>query len=272
MARRFNFIPDSPCGFGHGSSMGKAEGRPGSLIITYPTHPAFLWGYLFIGLAVALLFSRFPLLIARSSQAPLALPLSTIAVLLIVLSPPLSFVNVVLATVRTGEIVTTLGIDYVEFFGVPIPIPRVRTMELSTIVAINVGGALVPISASAILAYLVISSAYRGPFMLALLADVIITSVVVYLLARPIAGVGIVVPAFIAPLVAAFVASLTAGFGVAGAAAAYIGGSIGSLLGADVFRLSRSIRQLRAPLLSIGGAGVFDGVFLSGVLAFVLAL
>lgn len=252
--------------------MGGAKGRHGRLILSSPTHPAFLWGYLLVGLAVALLFSRFPFLVASSSQAPLALPLSTIAVMLIVLSPPLSFVNVELARVKTGESVTALGIDYVEFFGIPIPIPKVVTMELSTIVAINVGGAIVPIAASAIFAYLLLLSAYRQPFLYAVIADVVVTSAVVYFLARPIPGVGIVVPAFIAPLVAAFVASVTAGFGVAGAAAAYVGGSIGSLLGADVLRLSRSIRELKAPMLSIGGAGVFDGVFLSGVLAFVLTI
>ncbi len=252
--------------------MGDDKGRPGKLIVSYPTHPAFLWAYLLVGIVVALLFSRFPVIIAESSNAPLALPLSTVAVLLVVLSPPLSFVNLVLARIRTGEVVTTLGIDYVEFFGVPIPIPRIRTMELSTILAINVGGALVPVASSAIFAYLMLSSPFSRSFEVAAVVDVLVTSVIVYALSRPVAGLGIVVPAFIAPLTAALVAVLVAGFGVAGASAAYIGGSIGSLIGADVLRLSRSVRDLRAPLLSIGGAGVFDGVFLSGVLAFVLAL
>jgi uncharacterized membrane protein len=47
---------------------------------------------------------------------------------------------------------------------------------------------------------------------------------------------------------------------------------VGSLIGADIIRLSKSFRELRAPMLSVGGAGVFDGVFISGVMAFVLAL
>ncbi|MGC9072046.1 MAG: DUF1614 domain-containing protein [Acidilobus sp.] len=252
--------------------MGSHSKTIGRIIVSYPTHPAFLWAYLLVGIVLALLFSRFPILIAQASMAPYALPLSALAVLLIVLSPPLSFVNMALARIKTGAIVTELGVDYVEFFGIPIPIPRMRTMEVSTILAINVGGAVVPILASTIFTYLLLSSVYGRAFLTAAIVDVTITSIAIYLLSRPVAGVGIVVPAFTAPLIAAFVAVLMTGFGVVSATAAYIGGSIGSLLGADVFRLSRSVRELKAPMLSIGGAGMFDGVFLSGILAFALAL
>ena len=43
-----------------------------------------------------------------------------------------------------------------------------------------------------------------------------------------------------------------------------------SLLGADVANLYR-IREIRAPAVSIGGAGTFDGIFLTGILAVLLA-
>ena len=51
---------------------------------------------------------------------------------------------------------------------------------------------------------------------------------------------------------------------------AYIGGSIGVLVGADLLNLGK-LRELGAPIASIGGAGTFDGIFLTGVLAVLIA-
>ena len=54
------------------------------------------------------------------------------------------------------------------------------------------------------------------------------------------------------------------------AAIAYIGGSIGTLIGADLLNLHR-LRDVGPGIVSIGGAGVFDGVFLVGLVAAALA-
>lgn len=54
------------------------------------------------------------------------------------------------------------------------------------------------------------------------------------------------------------------------AAAAYVGGAMGTLLGADLLNLGR-VRGLGAPVASIGGAGTFDGIFVTGVVAVLLA-
>jgi hypothetical protein len=51
---------------------------------------------------------------------------------------------------------------------------------------------------------------------------------------------------------------------------AYIAGSLGTLIGADLANLSK-VRGLGAPVASIGGAGTFDGIFLTGILAVLLA-
>jgi len=51
---------------------------------------------------------------------------------------------------------------------------------------------------------------------------------------------------------------------------AYAGGTLGTLLGADLAHLPK-VRRLGAPVVSIGGAGTFDGVFLTGIVAVVLA-
>jgi uncharacterized membrane protein len=52
-------------------------------------------------------------------------------------------------------------------------------------------------------------------------------------------------------------------------AVAYISGTLGTLIGADLLNM-RAITKLGAPVVSIGGAGTFDGVFLAGVIAVLL--
>ena len=87
-------------------------------------------------------------------------------------------------------------------------------------------------------------------------------------MATPIPGVGISVPTFAPPLLAAVVAlALSRRFA---APLAYIGGSLGVLIGADLLNLGL-LRSLGAPVASIGGAGTFDGIFLTGVIAVLLA-
>ena len=54
-----------------------------------------------------------------------------------------------------------------------------------------------------------------------------------------------------------------------GAPLAYIAGTLGVLLGADLLRIM-DVRFLHAPLASIGGAGTFDGVFITGIVAVLL--
>jgi hypothetical protein len=53
-------------------------------------------------------------------------------------------------------------------------------------------------------------------------------------------------------------------------ALAFIGGSLGTLIGADLLNLDK-LQGLGAPVASIGGAGTFAGVFLTGVLAVIFA-
>jgi uncharacterized membrane protein len=79
---------------------------------------------------------------------------------------------------------------------------------------------------------------------------------------------GIGMPILFAPLTAAGVAVALAGDSAA--PLAYIGGTLGVLVGADLLRF-KDIRKLGAPFASIGGAGSFDGIFISGLLAVLLA-
>ena len=130
-----------------------------------------------------------------------------------------------------------------------------------TVVAINVGGALVPMLLSI---YLFMKSRMR----LRMVVGTAIVAAIVHAVATIVPGVGIAVPMLLPPLAAAGVALLLA-FRKA-PPLAYVAGSMGALIGADLVNLPR-IAQLGAPVVSIGGAGTFDGVFLTGIIAGLLA-
>ena len=91
---------------------------------------------------------------------------------------------------------------------------------------------------------------------------------VVYRNARPVAGMGIAVPWLIPPIAAAVAAMI---FDYSSAApTAYFAGTLGTLIGADILHMDK-LKYLRAPVASIGGAGTFDGIFLAGIIAVLLA-
>jgi uncharacterized membrane protein len=130
-----------------------------------------------------------------------------------------------------------------------------------TVVALNVGGALIPILVSL---YLLARTRMYGR----MLIGVALVGAVVHGLAEVVPSVGIAVPMIVPPLVAAGVAVLLS-FRRA-PPLAYVSGSMGTLIGADLLNLGQ-IARLGAPVVSIGGAGTFDGVFLTGILAGLLA-
>lgn len=148
----------------------------------------------------------------------------------------------------------------IEFFGMHYMVPVVVDWP-GTIVAVNVGGALIP---SLISFYLLVRNRLwaRGPLAIAGVG------VVCHFLAKPIAGIGIALPIFV-PAIASALVAMVLSFRRA-APLAYIGGSVGALVGADLLNLDR-VQGLSAPVVSIGGAGTFDGVFLTGILAVLLA-
>jgi uncharacterized membrane protein len=241
------------------------------IVITPPTHPMFISIYLIGGIIIALLAFKFPVYIAQSSYLSYAIILGIISAILIILSPALSFVNLIVKTINTGMIENVLELEYVDFFGVPIPVPRVAYREAKMMIAVNLGGAIAPLAISIILFILMTDSPFSHIFYEAVVVSLIINTIATYFLARPIRGVGIAVPAFIPPIIAAISSILIAGLGPAAASAAYISGSMGSLLGADIIHLAKEPEKIFAPLVSIGGAGIFDGVFITGLIAFVLA-
>jgi uncharacterized membrane protein len=102
---------------------------------------------------------------------------------------------------------------------------------------------------------------------------VIVNIAVCYFVARPMPGIGIAMPAFTSPAVsvlATWLLLMPAEYAMIRAPVAFVAGVLGPLVGADLLHL-RDITKIAAPLVSIGGAGTFDGIVLSGLLAALLA-
>jgi uncharacterized membrane protein len=168
-----------------------------------------------------------------------------------------SYVNIPVATLPPERV---LSGQEVTFFGMRYVVPVVQEWP-GTVIAVNVGGAVIPVLLSL---YLLVK---KRAYLPALLGAAIVT-VAVHALAYPVRGVGISVSIFVPPLVAAAVALFLARGSAP--AVAYIAGSLGTLVGADLLNLGR-IQGLGAPIASIGGAGTFDGIFVTGIVAVLLA-
>jgi len=217
---------------------------------------------LFIAMLLALFF--FVFLIFGIETAFSRLGFRTLGVVLILASSLFgSAINIPITKVEAKVPMVTVG--FVRVFGVVYPIPTVEEGITETIVAVNFGGAIIPLVVSIYLITNIpslIVPAITGTFIVALL---------VHSIARPVAGVGITTPLFVPPLFAAIVAYLLSAVMHLSPVAyiAYIAGTLGTLIGADIFNL-RVIPKLGAPTASIGGAGTFDGIFLTGIIAVLL--
>jgi len=168
-----------------------------------------------------------------------------------------SAVNIPVARTAEAEVHSD---RLVMAYGVPYVIPVVERWP-GTILAVNVGGAVIPVLLSAYL----VAEVGHAPQLLGVTA---LVALVTHRFARPVPGVGIVIPIVIPPLVAVLGALLLAP--EVRAAAAYVGGTMGTLVGADLLNLHQ-MRHSGAPVASIGGAGTFDGIFVTGIVAVLLA-
>src|SRR5579864_1449600 len=168
-----------------------------------------------------------------------------------------SYVNIPIAQLPPERIISN---QQVVFFGMRYVVPVVENWS-STVIALNVGGAIIPTILSL---YLVMTNRIYARAAI----GTIVMAACIYLMATPVVGVGIAVPTFMPPILAAIVAYLLSR--QSAPALAYIVGSLGTLIGADLLNLER-IQGLGAPIASIGGAGTFDGIFLTGVIAVLLA-
>ncbi len=141
-----------------------------------------------------------------------------------------------------------------QFWGIPL-----HRVQQEIVVALNIGGGLIPV-------LLALYELFRSDAVAISVVTAIVT-VVSYFSAQVVPGIGIQMSPLVGPLTAALSAVLIAGNEAP--AVAFAGGILGVLIGADLLHL-REIERMASGVLSIGGAGVFDGIALCGLLALLL--
>lgn len=215
---------------------------------------------LFIGLLLLLPFIWFAVAIDVVEIAVAKLGFSpNTAFLLLVLVIVTSTINIPIyrleAPVQLAEEFAALWLK--EFWGIPL-----RQVQRSTVVALNVGGGLIPV-------VLALYQFSQGNAVAILLVTAIVT-VVSYFAAQVVPGIGIQINPLLAPLSAAVSAMLIASPHAHAAPVAFAGGVLGTLIGADLLHL-KDIQAMSSGVLSLGGAGVFDGIALCGLFALLLS-
>jgi len=222
------------------------------------------FGCLSLILFVALVI-LFPLFLADAMASALGkLGLGPALSLLVVIS---IFVGgLINIPVRRIPRVMSIETTPLGLFGVGRMFPAGNRPSSYTVIAVNVGGCVIPCM---IVAYELTRIAAHGPTALAMTgAAVAINVVVCHLVARPVENVGIVMPAPVPAIVAAGCAFIL--MRDLAPPVAFTAGVLGPLLGADLLNLRR-IGRISTGVASIGGAGTFDGIVLSGLVATLLA-
>jgi uncharacterized membrane protein len=220
-------------------------------LVYLPLSPAFF--LILVGIFVLLIIVQFRLLRYAYMQLGVS---SRTAVLLLLGSLIGSYFNIPLAEIPNQHLASG---QEVAFYGMHYPVPSVSDSS-STIIAVNVGGALIP-------ALMSIYLLAHYQLWIKGAAATIVVAAACYFLASPIAGVGIAIPVFVPVVVTAVTAFVIDRDHVA--PLAYVAGSLGTLIGADLMNLDK-VAGLGAPVASIGGAGTFDGIFVTSILAVLL--
>ena len=179
------------------------------------------------------------------------------AVLLLLGSLIGSYINIPIAVISQNSAIASQAVG---FYGMGYQVPPATNWG-GTVLAVNVGGAIIPVIMSM---YLLI----RWQLWLEGLLATIAVAAVCYWFSYPILGIGIAIPVFI-PAIATTLAALVLSRKHA-APLAYIAGSLGTLVGADLMNFDK-LAGLQAPIASIGGAGTFDGIFVTGLFAVLIS-
>lgn len=253
---------------GHDNIYEMAQGFPGmagiwprTLVMGRPPVIAPYMVFLFFMTMVLFIL----ILVSAAGKAFISLGVpSEFVIMMLIGSLAGSMVNVPLRTITTE-------VDRVRLqpgiLGALYPIPSVEKVVQDTRISVNLGGAVVPVLMCLYLVFQIPGA------LVGFAGATAMVTIVCKGLARQIPGLGISIPVLIPPLAAgisAYVMTELMAYPMATAAAiAYVSGVLGVLIGADLLNLGR-IRTLGAPMVSIGGAGTFDGIFLTGILSVIL--
>lgn len=215
---------------------------------------------MFIGFLIIspLLLFLFLVLITIGIQPLLALTLTLGSLLM-------SYINVVVAEV-TYYVPFNPFMDFMKLFPTPIIIQRIDKLFLE----VNIGGAVIPITISI---YLISTYLIHDVLILAsFIVSLIISSLIIWQSARLIPGIGIALPTALPVLLTLMFTLISTAIFHANPplAFSYSLGSLSTLLGADILNIKKVIRSMRG-YVSIGGAGVFDGIYITGLTSLILA-
>lgn len=180
------------------------------------------------------------------------------------LSPQSAFLILILSLIGSGINIPLYSrevhsvVPDIDFFFLfhPFGLPEIHSKQ---IIAINVGGAIIPI-------LLCIYLFPKAPF-LPTFFSTLISTLICYKLSRVVPGLGVTIPALIPPIVAVLLAYIFSPDNKI--PVAYISGVLGVLIGADLLNLPNLGDY--PGVMSIGGAGVYDGIFLVGIFSALLA-
>lgn len=172
-----------------------------------------------------------------------------------------SLINIPLKRIKTVSKVPT---DLRQLLGLSPWFFRQAFKKNELIIAVNVGGCVVPSA----LALYQLARLLNSEMILMSVIVIVINVIVCYRLSEIKEGVGVMLPAFVPGIMAAFCASILTPENPP--AVAFCAGVLGPLIGADLLRLKQII-AISSGSASIGGAGTFDGIVISGFIALLLS-
>ncbi len=182
----------------------------------------------------------------------------------------LMFLMIILGSLVNIPVYEKEGGEYIRqysFFGFIYAVRERRKV----VVAVNLGGCVFP----AILALKALSDLISSIGFWQWFAVFLFSSMVIYSMARPVPGVGIVVPMLIPPLTASlfsFLILVMSGHPLLLLPKlSFSTGVLSALVGADILHL-RDLDKIGSGVVSIGGAGTFDGIFLTGIFAVIFSI
>ena len=143
--------------------------------------------------------------------------------------------------------------------------PEMARERPETIIAINFGGCVVPAGLALRQLFHLATTGSSTLFALFVAATIYVAAC--YFSAQPVQGVGIVLLGLLPAAIAALMVLLFAPWEAAPVAYIAVAGPV---IGADLLHL-KEIEQSAVGMASIGGAGTFDGIVLSGIVAAYLA-
>lgn len=222
--------------------------------------PGYLALFLFFLLLILLPFFLAEIMLTALAKLGLNAQQSIMAAIGIFLG---SMVNIPVIRFKTPDQVESSASN---MFGISRQVFPNMQQQHSTLLAVNLGGCIIPLM---IAGYQMIRLYDFGAhYMLGCGVVVVANILICQQTARPIENMGIAIPALIPAIAAALLALLFVPDQAP--AVAFTAGVLGPLIGADLLHLDE-IKKMGTPIASIGGAGTFDGIVLSGIVATLLA-